>query len=381
MMCGGDGTDPDEADTDGDEIGDCAEREYGLNPCEPDTDGDGYTDKLELERCLDPRDSASPADSERWFAAACPDDYRPSDLEDVQIERSLENDWSYAVTSDVDAFRHIELEETVRVDSVALFGLESRSVYGGIVAFPEPVGVSSLSSLRNHVESKLAGEGTIEKTIGQRPSKSALGLDALEVAYRWRTETPRQVDDVRTRLAPRLGSFLRSDLTSVPDPATSSQQTYRVHVGMIRRPTDENDLCLEPTGREVVLFAVVPTSVAPGGSLFQQAAADVVSPTRLGGMRMGHLPVCRLFPVRCETVVSKTGKLIFALPYRPIAGTMRVRAGGQRIPLHVESGYEYRPNDGTLVVDPAAWPSSKPSKHRHFVSVKAQISKKRRQCP
>ena len=85
------GTDPNNADTDGDGLDDYTEvNETGTDPTVADTDGDGYDDGDEWEDNTDPLDDVDHPYAGGWPIGACRDGVQPTGDE----EGDIANDWS-----------------------------------------------------------------------------------------------------------------------------------------------------------------------------------------------------------------------------------------------------------------------------------------------
>jgi len=122
-LCGGDGSDPHDSDTDDDNLSDYEEWNAGTNPCKADTDGDGASDYEEVEKWSDLNPNKPVTyndgvqDGDRWILSAC----EGVDSNKILFEENSPGNWKIALPTGFSNYSNVTITGTQSPTAAAVY--------------------------------------------------------------------------------------------------------------------------------------------------------------------------------------------------------------------------------------------------------------------
>lgn len=370
--CDGPGADPEEGDTDGDDLSDCEEAAFGTSPCESDTDGDGFSDRAEATLRFDPTDPESPRPSESWILSACDADWGSADITTVKSDAGF---WTYFHPRDAEVRRVVFRDRGPR-ESIAVIDAKRDDAAGALLTWADREFSTPPSDvLRNRVSPALSQIGQMESLEEEEPRvDSAWQQPQVSATADLRASTPLSTAELRRRIALEIVPFERSDFEWPGEEGGTSHRRFRLYVTILKEETPDLSAqaeCWLDDGKHrgdsdtQILFAVAPRT---DGSSAAVAARRLASPTRHAPTpKMSAFEACDVDFVACPARARSAGTFEFPLTREaPIAGTIRARTAATPVDA---SNLSFDRAENRLAVDWEAWPSERPDDVRRSVAV------------
>lgn len=280
-LCGGDGSDPYDSDTDDDNLSDYEEWNAGTNPCKADTDGDGATDYEEVSEWpdLNPQDPITyddgKLDGDRWILEAC-DQIAPAEFSEFT---NSDGNWRLALPTGFSNYRNLPISGMGAPIAAAVYDnptievagfMISRQVTGSTPARPE-------DALQGDIVSRMSNEVSVDDVSNGPGFETHGGFRAAQGNY---TISPSgsseaSIREIREQILPALGPFSGSDLSNLPNPAGSTHASFRVSVTVIRRPAQTG------SDNQLVAVSISPLEAFTNDNKVEYRMNDLTNPTNI----------------------------------------------------------------------------------------------------
>lgn len=253
QLCGGNGSNPDKKDTDGDGISDYDEVLIGTSPCQADTDRDGVDDDEERKWGFDPTNPDSDGDGvedgEHWIFSIC-DTEQPRAID---VHTNQTGDWSMALDEQT---TYTDLQVAGAAGGVAVDAIDRPSlpVAGAVFSHDAIYTESEFRDwYRNEFTSTLEAKASQSINYGAESFRG--GLEQKTWTFDINTSAEKTVGEMRQEMVTDLTDLSADQVSGYPGGNTSA--THSSFVVEVRTAIWLGEAA---RGRPLVVFSVRPNS-------------------------------------------------------------------------------------------------------------------------